>query len=261
MAHMGSGVLAGRPALAAFGALGLLLFGVVVAFRPQLRPDDQGSPPVLGVDWALARAGLPRSAYRSARHVIDPLIAALLLVIALPFIALIALAVKLDSPGPVLFCHLRGGELARPFTMLKFRTMRRGTRPFSEKVGEDDPRITRVGRLLRRTGLDELPQLWNVLAGDMALIGPRPEQYELLSAYEPWQHERHLVRPGLTGWWQVNHRDARPMRQNVERDLHYVRNQCLALDAVIVVRTVRIMLSGFRHSAQPRRQDQPATDP
>lgn len=242
------------------GSLGLLL-GLVVAFRPAAGVGLRDVSPLIGVDWAALQVGLRRSAYRSARRVIDPLIALLLLVITLPFMALIALAVKLDSAGPVLFCHLRGGKLARPFTMLKFRTMRWDTQPFSEKVGEDDPRITRVGRLLRRTGLDELPQLWNVLAGEMALVGPRPEQYELLSAYEPWQHERHLVKPGLTGWWQVNHRDATPMRHNVERDLYYVRNQCVALDAVIVVRTLRIMLSGFIHSAKLGRQDQPATDP
>jgi lipopolysaccharide/colanic/teichoic acid biosynthesis glycosyltransferase len=189
---------------------------------------------------SLAGAGRP-GAYRRVREVLDPVLAAALAVPLLPLAALIAVAIRLDSPGPVLFRQVRGGQFARPFTMVKFRTMRTDAPPTSPKVDPRDPRVTRVGRLLRRSGLDELPQLWNVVRGDMSLIGPRPEQYALLEAYEPWQHERHLVKPGLTGWWQVHHRGLEPMRLNVERDIYYVRNQGPWLDAIIVARTLRIL--------------------
>jgi lipopolysaccharide/colanic/teichoic acid biosynthesis glycosyltransferase len=123
---------------------------------------------------------------------------------------------------------------------------------FSQKVRADDVSITRVGRLLRASGLDELPQLWNVVRCQMSLIGPRPEQYELLAAYEPWQHERHLVKPGLTGWWQVNHRDAVPMRQNTERDLYYVRHQGPALDALILFRTAVLPFAALCNALRGR---------
>ncbi len=131
---------------------------------------------------------------------------------------------------------------------------------FSYKVGDGDPRITRVGRLLRRTGLDELPQLWNVASGDMNLIGPRPEQYALLAEYEPWQLERHVVKPGITGWWQIHHRDSEPMRFNIEKDIEYVRHQSLVLDLRIIAGTCRVLASpllvrGRKQQFRPRLVD------
>jgi lipopolysaccharide/colanic/teichoic acid biosynthesis glycosyltransferase len=203
-----------------------------------------------GVDWDLAQARLPLTPYRVARGVLDRLVAALALVVSVPVLVAIAIAIRLDSPGPVLFRQVRGGYLGQPFTILKFRTMRADAPRYSQKVGEDDPKITRVGRVLRPTGLDELPQLWNVLRGDMSLIGPRPEQYALLAGYEPWQHERHLVRPGLTGWYQVHHRDGQSMRENVDKDLYYVRNQGPGLDAEIVLRTLSILVRGALRSGR-----------
>jgi lipopolysaccharide/colanic/teichoic acid biosynthesis glycosyltransferase len=102
-----------------------------------------------------------------------------------------------------------------------------------------------MGRFLRRTGLDELPQLWNVVRGDMAIIGPRPEQADLIELYEPWQHERHVVRPGITGWWQIHHRDGSPLHLNVDKDLYYIQNQGPWIDGLIVLGTGRIMLAGL----------------
>jgi len=113
----------------------------------------------------------------------------------------------------------------------------------SLKVAPDSPCITRVGDFLRRSGLDELPNLWNVARGDMALIGPRPEQFALLGYYQPWQHLRHLVKPGITGWWQIHHRDSQPMHLNIGKDIYYVRNQRLTLDLKIIVGTLKVLMS------------------
>jgi lipopolysaccharide/colanic/teichoic acid biosynthesis glycosyltransferase len=162
----------------------------------------------------------------------------------LPLLAAIGIAIRLDSPGPVLFRQERGGYLGREFTILKFRTMTTSAPAYSLKVSPIDPSVTRVGRVLRQTGLDELPQLWNVIRGEMSLIGPRPEQLLLLGLYEPWMQERHLIRPGLTGWWQIHHRDGEPMHLGVNKDIFYVRNQGPRLDAIIVLRTLGIMLGG-----------------
>jgi lipopolysaccharide/colanic/teichoic acid biosynthesis glycosyltransferase len=140
--------------------------------------------------------------------------------------------------------------------MLKFRTMRRERRRRNlgppSGVAERrirhksprDPRVTRTGRILRRTCLDELPQLWNVLKGDMSLVGPRPELPEIVARYAPWQHARHLVMPGITGWWQVNRDGRRLMHQSTELDLEYIRNQSLWLDAWILMRTIGAIVRG-----------------
>ena len=198
-----------------------------------------------------------RRAYAGGKRVFDVVLAALLLLILLPVILLTALAVRLDSRGPVLFRQRRIGCNGVAFEMLKFRTMTRDRRrrPGSppEGVGErrrvhkspGDPRVTRMGRFLRRSSLDELPQLWNVLKGDMSLIGPRPELVEIVSRYQPWQHRRHAVRPGITGWWQVNRCTDRLMHEATEMDLYYVENQSLKLDLIILFRTVRTVILGI----------------
>jgi lipopolysaccharide/colanic/teichoic acid biosynthesis glycosyltransferase len=107
-----------------------------------------------------------------------------------------------------------------------------------------DPRVTPLGRFLRRTSMDELPQLWNILRGDMSMVGPRPELPEIVAGYEEWQHERHAVRPGLTGWWQVNRPPDRLMHEVVELDVYYVRNRTIWLDAKIMAQTVGAVLRG-----------------
>ena len=159
-----------------------------------------------------------------------------------PFMLLIGLAVRRNSPGPALFRQPRIGLGGRPFMVYKFRTMTVDSPTFGPKPQSfDDERVTRLGRWLRRTSLDELPQLFNVLRGEMSLVGPRPEQPFLVARYEAWQRERLSVLPGMTGWWQINGR-KQPMHEYVEEDLFYVRNRSLWLEVCILVRTVRSVL-------------------
>lgn len=178
----------------------------------------------------------------------------ILLLIA-PLLPLIALAIRLDSPGPALFRQTRVGENGKLFTIYKFRSMRAGEpdSPAGAAEGEaaavahkrrDDPRITRVGRFLRRTSLDELPQFFNVLKADMSLVGPRPELPSLVAHYETWQRQRFAVPPGITGWWQINGRSDRPMHLHTEDDLYYIRNYSPWLDLRILWRTVGVVLRG-----------------
>ncbi len=180
--------------------------------------------------------------------------AALLLAFSAPMLV-IAIAVWMDLGGGVIFRQARVGRGGRRFTVYKFRTMRpspdgevmlfpMADGGFTHKVA-DDPRITRVGGFLRRTSLDELPQLWNVLRGDMSLVGPRPELPQIVGQYADWQHLRHAVRPGLTGWWQVSGRSDRPMHENTELDIHYVRHLSPGLDAQILARTIKVVVFGL----------------
>lgn len=170
--------------------------------------------------------------------------AAVLMLALLPLFIVIALAILIDDGRPVLFWQPRVGRRGRTFRIVKFRTMSVDAPPVSLKVDERSPLITPVGRFLRATGLDEAPNLWNVVRGEMALIGPRPEQLGLLHLYQDWQLERHQVKPGITGWWQIHHRDTEPLYLNVERDIHYVRHQGPALDARIVLGTVGVLVAG-----------------
>lgn len=155
----------------------------------------------------------------------------------------IAVAIRLDSPGPVIFVQDRVGKDERIFRIYKFRTMYWNTSVYGDKPGPKDERVTRVGRFLRRTSLDELPQFYNVLRGEMSLVGPRPEQLHLLERYQVWQRHRFAVKPGLTGWWQVNGR-KQPMHDHIDEDIYYVEHYSLWLDLVILWRTVRAVLSG-----------------
>jgi exopolysaccharide biosynthesis polyprenyl glycosylphosphotransferase len=188
----------------------------------------------------------------------DLLGAGLGLLVMSPLLALIAIAIRLDSPGPILFRQQRVGEGGRLFTMLKFRTMVVGAEAqemvLAREQGKgapsldkhpDDPRITRVGRILRRWSLDEWPQLLNVLRGEMSLVGPRPELPWLVARYEPWQRKRFSVPQGMTGWWQVNGRSDRgDQRLRVDDDLYYIRNWSLSLDVRILLMTLRAVIKG-----------------
>jgi exopolysaccharide biosynthesis polyprenyl glycosylphosphotransferase len=185
----------------------------------------------------------------------------LLVVVCLPIlaviIAVVALLIKLDSPGPVFYRQKRAGENGKIFEMIKFRSMVKNAdqlRHLVEKVNSDghlvqnksiqDPRITRVGRFLRRTSLDEIPQLFNVLKGDMSLVGPRPELPYLVDSYELWQRKRFAVPQGMTGWWQINGRSDKPMHLHTEEDLFYVQHYSLLLDLKILFRTIWVVLRG-----------------
>ncbi len=172
-----------------------------------------------------------------------------LLLLVIPVVAAV---VRLDSQGPVFFRQTRIGRYGKPFKIWKFRTMTHAPndefRLFHGEDGQyrhkipDDPRVTRIGRILRRTSLDETPQIINVLRGDMSLVGPRPELPQIVQNYQVWQHQRHAVRPGLTGWWQVNGRGDRPMHEHTEFDIYYLENLSWRLDAIILWRTIRFVL-------------------
>ncbi len=155
----------------------------------------------------------------------------------------VAIAIKLDSRGPVLFTQERLGKDEKPFRIHKFRTMHSTARAAESKPKSDDERVTRVGRFLRRASLDELPQFWNVLRGEMSLVGPRPELPHFTTGYQPWQRRRFAVKPGLTGWWQVNGR-LQAMYEHVEYDIYYVDHCSLRLDLKILLLTARAVISG-----------------
>lgn len=155
----------------------------------------------------------------------------------------IALAIKLDSRGPVVFAQDRVGEDERVFRLYKFRTMYLNSGRHGLKPGPNDERVTRVGRFLRRTSLDELPQFFNILRGEMSLVGPRPEQLPFLAHYAVWQRQRFAVKPGLTGWWQINGR-KQPMHAHIDEDIYYVEHCSLWLDLQILWRTAGAVVGG-----------------
>ncbi|WP_449243002.1 sugar transferase [Desulfovibrio sp.] len=176
------------------------------------------------------------------KRFLDVLLSALLLAILSPLLAATALAVRLGLGPGVLFRQERPGLGGRPFTLLKFRTMRPGP-------GPDAARLTRLGRFLRRASLDELPELWNVLRGDMSLVGPRPLLMRYLPLYTPRQARRMEVLPGITGWAQVNGRNALTWEERFELDIWYVEHRSLVLDLRILGRTAWTVLSGRGVSA------------
>jgi exopolysaccharide biosynthesis polyprenyl glycosylphosphotransferase len=180
------------------------------------------------------------------KRAFDLVVAGLLFIPALPLMLAIGFWIHFDSPGPVLIHQRRVGAGGRTFTMHKFRSMRWQPNLVDaavEKVKED-PRVTRAGRILRRTSLDEVPQLWNVLRGEMSLVGPRPELPAIVDLYEPWQRKRFNVPPGMTGWWQVNGRGDRTMHLNTEIDLFYVQNYSILLDVQILLQTLGAVMKG-----------------
>jgi exopolysaccharide biosynthesis polyprenyl glycosylphosphotransferase len=209
-----------------------------------------------GIPMLDLRAPALNDYQRMLKRTFDLVLSVLALPPSLVIMGLIALAIRLEGTGPVLFRQQRVGESGRLFEMLKFRTMvpeAEELRHLVEHLDPDgnlihktpaDPRITRVGRLLRRTSLDELPQLFNVIKGEMSLIGPRPEMPFLVDQYEPWQRQRFAVPQGITGWWQVNGRSDKPMHLNTEDDLYYVQNYSLLLDVHILFKTIGVVLRG-----------------
>jgi lipopolysaccharide/colanic/teichoic acid biosynthesis glycosyltransferase len=177
---------------------------------------------------------------------LDALLAAIALVVASPFLLAAAIALKLESRGPVIYRQLRVGMDGEQFELWKLRTMVSGAEAMGAGIYvlEGDARITRVGRLLRRFSLDELPNLVNVLRGDMALVGPRPTIQEQVDRYTERQRRRLEVRPGITGWAQVNGRASLPWPERIELDVWYVDNRSTWLDLRILARTVRMLLTG-----------------
>jgi lipopolysaccharide/colanic/teichoic acid biosynthesis glycosyltransferase len=180
------------------------------------------------------------------KRLIDVAAAAVGLLLLVPMFVTIAIAIKLDSEGPVFFVQQRVGRRGKLFPMLKFRTMLRGAEEIGSGlyVGIDDSRITRVGRFLRRFSLDELPQLVHVLCGQMSLVGPRPALPYHLQHYSPQSMQRFLMRPGITGWSQVHGRNLISWPERLEKDLWYLENFSFALDLHILLRTAGVWLSG-----------------
>ncbi len=213
--------------------------------------EDLGGIPMIGVrDISIG------SGQMLFKRAMDVIISAVGLILLFPFFLLIGLLIRLDSPGSVFFTQIRVGKGERLFACYKFRSMRAGAeaeqeqlRAFNEADGpifkmRDDPRITRVGRFLRRTSLDELPQLFNVVMGHMSLVGPRPAPPSEVQRYQPWHKRRLEVSPGITGLWQVSGRSELSFDEMVLLDLYYIENWSPILDLLIVLRTVPKMITG-----------------
>jgi lipopolysaccharide/colanic/teichoic acid biosynthesis glycosyltransferase len=181
--------------------------------------------------------------YQIVKRVMDILFAIMgLLLLAVIFLP-IAVAIRIDSPGSVFFMQVRLGKDLKPFNCFKFRTMYLNSGSGGQKPESNDERVTRVGRFLRRSSLDELPQCINILRNEMSLIGPRPEQQQFLIHYNDWQRQRFSLKPGLTGWWQVNGR-KQPMYDHIAEDIFYVEHRSFWLDLKILWRSIRAVLSG-----------------
>ena len=216
--------------------------------RTDFPPVDLPAEPITSPNTSLLDAAL--------RRALDVVVSAAALLLLLPVLALVALLIRLDSPGPVLFVQTRVGKHGQPFSVFKFRSMFTDAEarlhtvlPTNERSGpvfkmRSDPRITRVGRGLRRCSLDEVPQLLNVLRGEMSLVGPRPALPREVALYTPAQHQRLSVLPGLTGLWQVSGRATLSFEESVALDLAYVQRQSFWLNVVILARTVPAVLTG-----------------
>jgi exopolysaccharide biosynthesis polyprenyl glycosylphosphotransferase len=207
-----------------------------------------------GIPMLDLRAPALNEYQRMSKRSFDLLFSIFILPFWLPVMGLILLAIKLDSDGPAIYQQLRVGENGRLFTMYKFRTMIKDAGRLRDQTvktdakgngfykSPDDPRVTRVGKFLRQTSLDELPQVINVFNGTMSLVGPRPELPDFVDEYQPWQRKRFTVPQGITGWWQVNGRSDRPMHLHTEDDLFYVQNYSIWLDLQILARTLWVVL-------------------
>ena len=227
---------------------------------PDNTTDTVGAPPtpLRVVGPGPSTSLLPGKAARApAKRLLDVTAASAGLVALSPVLAVVGAAVRLTSPGPAVYRQQRIGLCGRPFTIWKFRTMQNGA---DEQLNDllstvqgaaqplfkisNDPRVTPLGRWLRRTSLDELPQLVNVLRGEMSLVGPRPQRTAEVDLYEDWHYERLTVRPGVTGAWQVNGRSDLDWPTAVALDLDYIRTWSMWSDAKILARTLRVVISG-----------------
>lgn len=206
----------------------------------------------IGDQWLLFSQGfyLLRADYvQKLKRLMDFMVSGLILFAMSPILSLAFIAIKLDSPGPVFYTQKRVGKDSKVFTIFKFRSMQyRAEEEGVQWAREKDPRVTRVGRILRLTHIDELPQIWNIFKGEMSLVGPRPERPEFVGILEkkvPYYFVRHTIKPGLTGWAQINYRygaSVEDAQSKLEYDLYYIKNMSLFLDLKILLRTVGVVL-------------------
>jgi exopolysaccharide biosynthesis polyprenyl glycosylphosphotransferase len=209
-----------------------------------------------GIPMLNLRAPALSEYQRMTKRAFDVTVTLTTMIVALPLMGVVALLVRLTSPGPVFYRAKRAGENGRIFDMLKFRTMVENADQLISQVAtvdaqgnailkcKDDPRVTPLGRFLRKMSIDELPQLFNVLRGDMSLVGPRPEMPVLVDQYQPWQRKRFAVPQGMTGWWQIHGRSDKPMHLHTEEDLYYVQHYTIWLDLQIIMKTIWVVLKG-----------------
>jgi len=184
--------------------------------------------------------------YNLLKRGVDLVLASMLLVLLSPLLMLVAVAIRLTSRGPSLFIHERVGLNGKPFRMFKFRTMHQDAEPYAVSPGQSvDPRITRLGQFLRRTSLDELPQLFNVIKGEMSLVGPRPEMRFIVEQYTPEQRQRLSVKPGITGLWQLSADRRFLIHQNIEYDLYYIHNRNFFMDMAVLLHTLIFAMRGI----------------
>jgi sugar transferase (PEP-CTERM system associated) len=241
-----------RRALPAAELLECRLRGINVEEWPTFYEKQTGKIFVANLrpSWLIFSDGFVKTdTTRMLKRVTDVALALVGLTLSLPVMLLVAIAIKLDSHGPVLFRQKRVGERGRIFVLNKFRSMAvDAERNGAVWASAEDPRATRVGRWIRRTRLDELPQCWNVLVGDMSFVGPRPERPEFVATLVqdiPFYMGRHSVKPGITGWAQVRHRYAASIQDSMEKlqyDMYYIKNLSPLLDLVILLSTVQVVL-------------------
>ena len=193
---------------------------------------------------------------RLVKRVVDLALGTIMLILSFPLLLVVAVGIWLQDRGPVFYHTERVGENQKAFRMLKFRSMVIGASSLQDEVNEydedgniihkvaDDFRVTRLGRWIRKHSVDELPNLWNVLKGEMSLVGPRPELPWLVASYQPWQLKRFAVPQGMTGWWQVTGRSDKPMHLHTDDDIHYIQNYSLWLDIQIMWRTISVVIFG-----------------
>jgi len=233
---------------------------------PAAGPSDRATFHAVDFDRPLRLEAAPkvfdgahvRTTYeRFMKRPLDIVLAVFLVLSLLPILLGLALTIRVSLGSGVIYRQERVGWGGRRFTMIKFRTMLPDRRvaqlPFAGPdrrichKRDDDPRHTKVGRWFRKTSLDELPQLWNVIKGDMSLVGPRPELPSVVERYEPWQHARHQIRPGLTGFWQISDRAGGLANEGVHLDLDYMQKLSLATDCTILLRTVLVVIRSTGH--------------
>jgi len=233
------------------------LDGAIVCDTYQLYEQLTGKIPVKHINdvWLLREPflGLTRDNYYiKVKRILDVMIAVIGLILAMPVLAIVALAIKLDSKGPVLYRQDRVGLNEKIFRLIKLRSMREDAESTAPRWADKcDPRVTRVGRFIRKFRIDEIPQLWNVIRGDMSIVGPRPERPEFVNQLKsciPYYSLRHTVKPGMTGWAQVSYKYAASIDETVEKlqyDLFYIKHISFILDLRIMLKTIRVLICGI----------------